>query len=93
MPPLEIEYSPRFQKEVQDLSEERRQGVFRAIVVLRETFGKPHVQSGRGIRRLNSGLFECRVGRDLRILFEIHDDIGYLLLIGNHDEIRRQARR
>ena len=40
-----------------------------ALLDLAETFGRPHIHSGIGIRKLGKHLFECRGNRDFRILF------------------------
>ena len=62
-----------------------------ALLQLAETFGRPHVPSGIGIRKLGRYLFECRGSRDLRFLFLDLDDSLDVRFPGNHDEIRQQA--
>ena len=57
-------------------------------------WGKPHLHTGAGIRRLTRTIFECRAG--------LHDRIAFLFIatppelvfffIGNHDEIQRLIR-
>lgn len=51
-------------------------------------WGQPHLHSGRGIRRLSPGVYECRVGRNTRLV-SIPSAKGLLFdFAGNHDEIR-----
>ena len=63
-----------------------------AIFGLVETFGRPHVHSGLGIRKLRGGLFECRGTIDLRILFKNLPGQMQICFIGNHDEVQRVLR-
>jgi len=47
------------------------------------------MHSGLGIRRLKRDYFEFRVDRDTRILFKLEGSTAAILLMGNHDDIRR----
>lgn len=60
-----------------------------AICDLAETFGKPHVHSGIGIRKLSKTLFECRANLSLRYLFYDRENDIYVWHLGSHDEVRR----
>ncbi|MFM7605387.1 MAG: hypothetical protein ACKO8Z_09340 [Prosthecobacter sp.] len=57
-------------------------------------WGRPHLHSGVGIRRLTKSLFECRVGLDERLAFVFIATPPELVFffIGNHDEIQRLIR-
>ena len=52
------------------------------------TFGQPHLHSGRGIQQLRPGLYECRSGLGLRLLFERHAATLHFVFAGNHDDIQ-----
>ncbi len=52
------------------------------------TFVQPHLHSGRGIRQLKPGLYECRSGLGLRLLFERSGDDLLFVFAGNHDEVK-----
>ena len=54
-----------------------------------EAFGKPHLHSGLGIRRLKKDYFEFRAGRDTRVMFKLEGSTATLVMAGNHDEARR----
>jgi mRNA-degrading endonuclease RelE of RelBE toxin-antitoxin system len=90
MPPLEIELSPPFRSAFKGLPEDQRSRVSAALALLPQTFGFPHRHAGLGIRRLRPGVYEFRIGRDLRAVFEV---VGRgkisLSRIGNHDDVRR----
>jgi mRNA-degrading endonuclease YafQ of YafQ-DinJ toxin-antitoxin module len=51
-------------------------------------FGHPHLHSGRGIRDLGKGLYECRAGLSLRLLFRRKEDALVFEFAGTHDEVR-----
>lgn len=63
-----------------------------AVLQLVETFGRPHIHSGVGIRKLGRFLSECRGNRDLRFLFLNLGDSFAVRFLGNHDENRRKIR-
>ena len=89
MPPLEIDFTPQFRRRARQLSEGQRQQLAVAADALRDAFGRPHRHSGLGIRRLDGNLYEFRVGRDLRVVFELQGSTAELGMIGNHDDIRK----
>jgi hypothetical protein len=71
---------------------ERVQCLF-AICDLVDGFGRPHVHSGLGIRKLEGKLFECRGNRDLRFIFYDRGAELFVSFLGNRDEIRTLLRR
>lgn len=89
MLPLEIEFTARFRADARKLPADRRRQLSEAADLLREAFGKPHLHGGLGIRRLGEDVFEFRVGRDLRVVFELYGSRAELVLVGNHDDVRR----
>lgn len=88
MPPLEIDFTPQFRRKVRQLSGDQRRQLALAADELRVTFGNPHKHGGLGIRRLAGNLYEFRIGRDLRVVFELQGSTAELCLVGNHDQIR-----
>lgn len=89
MPPLEIDFSPQFRRRARQLSQDQRRQVAGASDALREAFGHPHRHGGLGVRKLGGNLHEFRVGRDLRVVFELQGSRAEFVMIGNHDEVRR----
>lgn len=57
-------------------------------------WGRPHVHSGIGIRKLSKTVFECRVGLDDRLAFVFIATPPELVFffLGNHDEIQKMLR-
>jgi hypothetical protein len=57
-----------------------------ALCDLAESFGRPHVHSGLGIRKLSNKLFECRGSLALRFIFQDRPTDLFVSFLGNHDE-------
>ena len=89
MPPLGIEFSPRFKAQSRALPAERQKLVGHAVAALSDAFGKPHLHSGLGIRRLKRDYFEFRADRDMRMVFKLEGSTASLIFLGNHDDVRR----
>ena len=52
-----------------------------ALRLLPETFGQPHLHAGLGIRRLKGSYFEFRVGRDMRVVFQLEGSRATLRMV------------
>ena len=84
--------NPRVFLRLSALPKADRDECWDALLQLTDTFGRPHVHSGIGIRKLGRQLFECRGNRDFRFLFLNLDDCLEVTFLGNHDEIRQEIR-
>ena len=89
MPTFEIETKGRFRRKVRAMPEAQRREVVKALDAVRNVFGFPHQHTGLGIRRLRRNFFECRAGRDLRLIFEVLPAALLFHDAGNHDEVRQ----
>ena len=92
MPPCAIEFTGRFAADTRALPEDKRHELEAVLRNLAATFGQPHLHGGLGIRRLKRDYFECRIGRDIRIVFRLVGSTLEMSLIGNHDDMRRYLR-
>ena len=70
------------------LSDRDLEAAVTAMHAAAATFGQPHLHSGRGIQQLRPGLYECRSGLGLRLLFERHADTLHFVFAGNHDAVQ-----
>lgn len=89
MPPLSIEFSARFKAQSRALPAARQALVAHAVAALGDAFGKPHLHSGLGIRRLKRDYFEFRADRDTRMVFKLEGSTASVMLVGNHDDVQR----
>jgi mRNA-degrading endonuclease YafQ of YafQ-DinJ toxin-antitoxin module len=89
---LQIELLKTFREQVRARAKARRQEIARVIDATHAGFGKPHLHSGLGIRRLRQNYFECRVGLDIRLAFRVERNRMIFVAAGNHDEICKLIR-
>ena len=82
---------PSYRRAFQRLSPPHQTAVHAALTRLPEVFGRPHLHTGIGIRPFG-GFYECRVGRDLRVLFIFDRGDFVLVTVGNHDSVARFLR-
>lgn len=76
-----------------ELQESARTEALLSIARVHEAFGRPHVHSGLGIRKLHANIFECRAGLKLRLVFRDMGNEMRFEFIGNHDEVDREWRK
>ena len=90
---MRIELTESFQRSVHDLGADERAAVFDVLLSLPEVIGDPHRHVGTGLRKLHpSGVWEARIGLGLRLVFTFARGTATLVLVGNHDEVRRFLR-
>lgn len=75
-------------KRLRDLPKGEKVECLLALCELAEGFGRPHVHSGIGIRKLGNKLFECRAGLALRFVFLDRPSDLFISFLGNHDEVK-----
>lgn len=79
---------PELFQQLQALSLLQRKAAWEALSLIPEAFGRPHMHSGLGIRKLRPHLFECRVGLSLRLLFKDRESGVEVFWIGDHDAVQ-----
>ncbi len=82
---------PSFDRAYGKLTSQQHDRVKAALARLEQNFGQPHAHTGIGVRSIGS-FFECRAGRDLRVLFVVRHGDLVLVTVGNHDDIRAYIR-
>jgi hypothetical protein len=73
---------------LQSLPKKERTECLLALCELPETFGRPHVHSGLGIRKLGGKIFECRGNAWLRFIFQDRPSDLFVSFLGDHDEVK-----
>ena len=71
------------------LTKKERKGTGEVIEQVRAGFGHPHLHRGTGIRALGRGLYECRHGLAVRLVFSAYRGLLYFHMMGDHDEVQR----
>jgi len=83
-----LSIDPAVLQRLQRLPKNERIECLLALSALPDSFGRPHVHSGLGIRRLGKKLFECRGNVALRFIFQDRPDDLFVSFLGNHDEVK-----
>jgi hypothetical protein len=87
-----LSIDPAVLQRLQRLPKNERVECLLALCELHEVFGRPHLHTGLGIRKLGKSLFECRGTIALRFIFQDRPSELFVSSLGNHDEIRRLLR-
>ena len=80
------------QRRLAELQPDEKRQCAMALLELCESFGRPHVHSGLGVRKLLPGVFECRGTISLRLVFRDTPDAVTVVFLGNHDEVQALIR-
>jgi hypothetical protein len=88
---ISVEATARFRDCVRKRGLERSE-VFAAMTAVAERWGQPHLHGGAGIRRLRPGVFECRCGRQVRLVFVRAGGALLFDFAGSHDEVQAYLR-
>ena len=87
---MKLLLTERFQKDLCKLSREERSRILEALLKIPAVLKNPHRNTGTGIRKLHrSGIFEARVGLDLRLVFAHQKGELILATAGSHNEVRK----
>jgi hypothetical protein len=89
--PLAID--PTVIRRLQGLPKNERTECLLALCELPEAFGRPHVHSGLGIRKLGENIFECRGNVSLRFVFQDRPTDLFVSFLGNHEEVKALLQR
>jgi hypothetical protein len=84
--PLSID--PGVLRRLRNLPKDQRAQCLLALCELPDAFGRPHVHSGLGIRKLGENIFECRGNVSLRFIFQDRPSEWFVCFLGNHNEVK-----
>ena len=84
-----LSIDPEVLRRLRELPKNERAECLLALCELPETFGRPHVHSGLGIRKLGHNIFECRASIALRFIFQDRPSELFISFLGNHDGVRK----
>jgi hypothetical protein len=83
-----LSIDPAVVRRLQSLPKSERAECLSALCELPESFGRPHMHSALGIRKLGDKIFECRGNASLRFIFQDRPSDLFVSFLGNHDEVR-----
>ena len=82
-----------FKRTYQSLNPARKKRVDRALLQLEILYSESQRPFGLGLKALQSRIWEIRAGLADRIVFRQQGNTVELLMVGNHDDIRRLLKR
>lgn len=83
---------PGFQRGFARLPNHLQEKTWYQLQTFLEHIGSPTKPKSLRLKKLSHGNFEISINMDLRILFQIHGDALVLVLLGDHQDVRRYLR-
>ena len=84
---------PGFRRGFAKLSGPLQEKTWYQLNAFLEHVGSPVKPKSLRLKKLPHGNFEISVNMDLRLLFQLHGDAIVLVLLGDHEDVRRYLRR
>ena len=82
-----------FEKSVAALTSEEKRRVAHGLEAFNSFLVDRHASHGFGLKKIGPHHYEFRVGLRIRVLLKFQEDIYWLVLAGNHDEIKKYLKR
>ena len=83
---------PSFERSLKKLTPQEKKQTAESLEVFNAMLVCGHFPAGLGFRKINHDKYELRVSIRLRVVIKAEKDTYYLVLVGNHDEVRRYLR-
>ena len=83
---------PSFERSFKKLDSHAKKKVIESLEEFNEFLVTGKVSVGLGFKKINHDKYEFRVDIRLRVVMKVEGNIFYLVLVGNHDEVRRYLR-
>jgi mRNA-degrading endonuclease RelE of RelBE toxin-antitoxin system len=84
---------PSFERSVKKLTRQDKNNLAESLEVFNSFLLTGELPSGFGFKKINHDKYEFRVDIRLRVVVKVEDSEYYLVLAGNHDEVKRYLRR
>jgi hypothetical protein len=80
----------RFQRQCRAADRGDQTALLKLIFDLESALPSPQEHRGLGLRKLHpAGIWEVRLGLNIRVLFRLLPDEAIFLFMGTHDEVKR----
>ena len=84
---------PSFERTLRKLNPQQKNLIGCSLEEFNRFLCGGYMPAGLGFKKINHDKYELRVDIRLRIIIKSEADIYYLVLVGNHDDVRRYLRR
>lgn len=87
---MQIILTESFQRDVSNLEISQKEHLFEVLLKLPTAIKTIHSHSGLGLRKIHpSGIFEARLGLNLRLIFAYKENSLSLQRVGCHDDVKK----
>jgi mRNA-degrading endonuclease RelE of RelBE toxin-antitoxin system len=83
---------PSFERSIRKLSALEKKQTAESLEAFNAMLVSGHCPAGLGFKKINHDKYELRVSIRLRVVIKSDGETYYLVLAGNHDEVRRYLR-
>jgi len=83
---------PSFERSVKKLSRQNKDKLAEGLEGFNSFLLSGAAPAGLGFKKINHDKYEFRIDIKLRVILKIDHDTYYLVLVGNHEEIKRYLR-
>jgi len=80
---------PSFERSLKKLTYQEKQQTAESLEAFNGMLVSGHFPAGLGFKKINHDKYELRVSIRIRVVMKAEGDTFYLVLVGNHDEVRR----
>ena len=84
---------PGFRRGFEKLSRPLQEKTWYQLNTFLEHIGSPVKPKLLRLKKLPHSTFEISINMDVRVLFQLHGDAIVLVLLGDHEDVRRYLRR
>ena len=83
---------PSFECSVKKLTRQDKNNLAESLEAFNLFLLSGELSAGFGFKKINHDKYEFRVDRRLRVIAKVEGEDYYLVLAGNHDEVKRHLR-
>ena len=84
-----ISILPSFERSVKKLTSKEKEHLAKSLETFNNFLLTGKAPSGFRFKKINHDKYEFRIDIRLRVVMKEEGDIFYLVLVGNHDEVKR----
>lgn len=84
---------PSFERSVKKLARHGKNNLAESLEAFNSFLLSGELPAGFGFKKINHDKYEFRVDIRLRVVIKVQGDDYYLVLAGNHDDVKRYLRR
>jgi mRNA-degrading endonuclease RelE of RelBE toxin-antitoxin system len=87
-----IKILPSFERSLKKLSSQDKEKLKKSLRQLNDFLTSGILPAGLGFKKINHNKYELRVDIHLRVIVKIESNFVYLVLVGNHNDLKRFLR-